>query len=64
MNTFANKFSVWIHPTKFFADLVVNRFILLKIIESQMFRYLVQLLVTWSLIEEGGHFDNLTSQIL
>jgi hypothetical protein len=36
----------------------------LKIIESQMFRYLVQLLVTWSLIEEGGHFDNLTSQIL
>jgi hypothetical protein len=29
-----------------------------------MFRYLVQLLVTWSLIEEGGHFDNLTSQIL
>ena len=62
--TFANKFAIRVHPALLLSNLVVDWFVFFKIIESQMLCYLVQLLVSRLLIEESGHFDDFTSQIL
>ena len=62
--TLADKMAVGAHNTEIFGELVVDGLVFRKVVEAQVFRQLIQLLVGQLLVEELGHFCHLPAQVL